>query len=109
MTCTICGDDYKNWYYTNYQSLEKHFDQTHFLCKNKGCLKSLFVAFKTKDELATHNVLFHQKTGTDKKKLETQQLLGFNSFGPNSNKDKKNEEIKFKDEEAIDFGWYINF
>lgn len=108
MTCTICGDDYKNWYYANYESLETHFDKTHFLCKNKGCLKSLFVAFKTEDELATHAYLFHQKGAVDKKIAEEQTLLGFNSFGPNSRKNKEKEEIKFKDQEAIDFGWYFS-
>ena len=108
MTCTICGDDYKNWYYSDYKSLEKHFDRTHFLCKNKQCLKSLFVAFKTEDELATHNYMVHQKGGFDaSKKVEESKLLGFNSFGPNSHKSRY-EEIKFKDEEAIDFSWYFS-
>ena len=67
MTCTICGDDYKNWYYTSYESLEKHFDKTHYLWKNKNWLKSLFVAFRTEDELAFHNYMLHQKGNVDKK------------------------------------------
>lgn len=67
MTCMICGDDYRNWYYSSYESLEKHFDKTHYLCKNKNCLKSLFIVFRTEDELSLHNYMLHQKGNVDKK------------------------------------------
>lgn len=110
MTCVLCGEDYKNWQYQNYESLEKHFDKTHFLCKNKTCLKSLFVAFRTEEELSYHNYMLHQKGGSDKKKQDDLNLLGFtsDSKGYNAKEGKREEEIKFKDDEAIDFSWYFS-
>jgi hypothetical protein len=108
MNCPICGDEYKNWYYQNYKSLETHFDKTHYLCKNKQCLKSLFVAFRTEEELSQHNFLLHQKGG-DKKQQEEFNLLGFttDNSGNVVGGKKRDEEIKFKDDEAIDFSWYF--
>lgn len=106
MTCPICGDDYKNWYYPNYKALEKHFDKTHYLCKNKKCLEGLFVAFRTEDELSQHNYILHQKGGVDKKKQDEFNLLGFTTDDTGKMRGgKRDEEIKFKDEEAIDFSW----
>ena len=122
MTCSLCGDDYKNWYYSDYKSLEKHFDATHYLCKNKQCLKSLFIVFRTESELAYHHLKLHQNKHDDHKGKEdilnsspdgahadvfSENLLGFTCFddGPSSKGSGKREEIKFKDEEAIDFGW----
>lgn len=106
MVCQICGDEYKNWYYQNYTSLEKHFDKTHYLCKNKNCLKNLFVAFRTEEELSYHNYMLHQKGGVDKKKQSEWNLLGFTTDDIGRIKGtRKSEEIKFNDEEAIDFSW----
>lgn len=105
MTCSICGDEYKNWYYKDYKSLENHFDKTHYLCKNKNCLKSLFVAFRTEEELSYHNYMLHQKGGG---KRQDDTLLGFKMNDDGTSKGKDTEEIKFKDEEAVDFGWYFS-
>lgn len=106
MTCPICGDEYKNWHYQNYPSLERHFDKTHYLCKNKNCLKNLFVAFRTEEELAYHNYMLHQRGGGDKKFQEDRNLLGFTTEDVGKVKGgKRDEEIKFKDAEAVNFGW----
>ena len=106
MTCPICGDEYKNWYYENYQSLERHFDATHYLCKNKNCLKNLFIAFRTEEELAQHNYMLHQRGGQDKKLMEERNLLGFTTDDEGNIKGgRRDEDIVFKDEEAINFGW----
>ena len=55
-----------------------------------------------------HNYLLHQKGG-DKKKQEDLNLLGFTTDDAGNMKGGKDkEEIKFKDEEAIDFSWYFS-
>lgn len=49
--------------------------------------------------------MLHQRGGIDKKKHEEANLLGFK--GQDSKAAEKAKEIKFKDEEAMDFGWFV--
>ena len=46
-TCHLCGEKHKQLYYKDYASLEKHFDLTHFLCKDEICRASNYIVFKT--------------------------------------------------------------
>lgn len=46
--------------------------------------------------------MYHQRGGMDKLKHEEVNLLGFES---NIKTGEKVEEIKFRDSEAMDFGW----
>jgi len=73
--------------------------------KTKAASNSLFVAFRTEEELSQHNFMLHQRGGVDKKKHEEANLLGFKTGGK---ADSKAEEIKFKDDEAMDFEWYFS-
>lgn len=54
--CYLCEDEKNRWhYYKNYSSLEKHFEKSHFICKEQSCKQITFVAFKTERELQLHN------------------------------------------------------
>ena len=50
-TCHLCGERYKYTYYEDYESLEKHFEQSHYSCPYDYCKKKCFVVFKTAEEL----------------------------------------------------------
>jgi len=64
------------------------------------------VAFRTEEELSYHNYILHQKGGVDKKKQEEFNLLGFKADDTGKPKGERNsEEIKFNDDEAVDFSW----
>ncbi|KAJ4782684.1 zinc ion binding/nucleic acid binding protein [Rhynchospora pubera] len=60
-TCHICQRQHPGQYdyYRNYDDLEVHFRQEHFLCENEECLAKKFVVFQNEQELKRHNALEH--------------------------------------------------
>ena len=60
LTCHLCGDYHKNVYYKEYESLEKHFAQTHFLCPYEQCKLKCYVAFQTENEMKAHINIVHR-------------------------------------------------
>lgn len=59
--CHICDrqNQGKQQYYVNYDSLEEHFRQAHFLCLDKDCLEKKFVVFDTEMDLKAHQLETH--------------------------------------------------
>ncbi|WOL10238.1 hypothetical protein Cni_G18992 [Canna indica] len=60
-TCHICQRQHPGQfdYYRDYNDLEMHFRQEHFLCENEACLEKKFVVFQTEPEMKRHNTLEH--------------------------------------------------
>ncbi|XP_062004332.1 uncharacterized protein LOC133721666 [Rosa rugosa] len=60
-TCHICQRQCPGQYeyYSNYDNLEIHFQQAHFLCKDDACLTKKFVVFATESEMKRHNAKEH--------------------------------------------------
>ncbi|KAG1371408.1 E3 ubiquitin-protein ligase ZNF598 [Cocos nucifera] len=60
-TCHICQRQHPGQYdyYRNYDDLEMHFRQEHFLCENEACLAKKFVVFQTEAEMKRHNTIEH--------------------------------------------------
>lgn len=60
-TCHICQRRHPEHfeYYRNYNDLEAHFSQEHFLCENGDCLAKKFVVFASESELKRHNAIEH--------------------------------------------------
>ncbi|PKA54712.1 hypothetical protein AXF42_Ash000547 [Apostasia shenzhenica] len=60
-TCHICQRQHPGQYdyYRNYDDLESHFRQEHFLCENDACLAKKFVVFQTEAEMKRHNAIEH--------------------------------------------------
>ncbi|XP_010938163.1 uncharacterized protein [Elaeis guineensis] len=60
-TCHICQRQHPGQYdyYRNYDDLEMHFRQEHFLCENETCLAKKFVVFQTEAEMKRHNTIEH--------------------------------------------------
>ncbi|KAI4340984.1 hypothetical protein MLD38_025767 [Melastoma candidum] len=60
-TCFICQRQHPGQYeyFKNYDDLEIHFRQEHFLCEDEDCLAKKFVVFKSEAEMKRHNTLEH--------------------------------------------------
>ncbi|KAH9303106.1 hypothetical protein KI387_014689, partial [Taxus chinensis] len=60
-TCHICQRRNPGHYeyFQNYNDLEAHFSQDHFLCENPDCLAKKFVVFVSESELKRHNAIEH--------------------------------------------------
>lgn len=61
--CHIC--DRRNagrqqQYYVDYNSLEKHFRDDHFLCSDRECLEKKFVVFESEIDLKAHQLEAHR-------------------------------------------------
>lgn len=55
--CHLClKKGIQRQYYANYDSLEKHFKQDHYLCMYKECLDNKFVVFDSDIDLKAHEV-----------------------------------------------------
>ena len=71
--CDLCErQERPNQYFRHYQSLEKHFDQQHFLCHDVQCLQARFMAFENEIDLRHHERQVHggTSTGTNSIQLE---------------------------------------
>ncbi|KAJ7977727.1 Zinc finger protein [Quillaja saponaria] len=60
-TCHICQRQHPGHYeyYKNYDDLEIHFRQEHFLCEDEACLCKKFVVFQSEAEMKRHNTIEH--------------------------------------------------
>ncbi|KAI4349787.1 hypothetical protein L6164_010343 [Bauhinia variegata] len=60
-TCHICQRQHPGHYeyYKNYDDLEIHFRQEHFLCEDEACLAKKFVVFQSEAEMKRHNTVEH--------------------------------------------------
>ncbi|KAK1437206.1 hypothetical protein QVD17_02994 [Tagetes erecta] len=59
--CHICQrqNPGKYEYYRNYDDLEIHFRQEHFLCEDEACLSKKFIVFTSEAEMKRHNAQEH--------------------------------------------------
>ncbi|KAL6198300.1 hypothetical protein ACLB2K_028092 [Fragaria x ananassa] len=55
--CSNFGEQYE--YHRNYNDLEEHFYQGHFLCEEEFCLEKKFVVFRSEAELKKHSNMEH--------------------------------------------------
>ncbi|KAJ4414982.1 hypothetical protein N0V85_002909 [Neurospora sp. IMI 360204] len=59
--CFICDrrDSRQPHYYRNYEALEEHFKQDHFICQERECLEKKFVVFDSELDLKAHQLSEH--------------------------------------------------
>ena len=59
--CFICDrrDSRQPHYFLDYEHLEKHFANDHFLCLDKDCLEKKFVVFESEMDLKAHQLSEH--------------------------------------------------
>ncbi|XP_072978448.1 uncharacterized protein [Typha angustifolia] len=60
-TCHLCQRQHPGQYdyYRNYDDLEMHFRQEHFLCEDEACLAKKFIVFQSEAEMKRHNAIEH--------------------------------------------------
>ncbi|KAM6597708.1 hypothetical protein CsatA_008232 [Cannabis sativa] len=61
-TCHICQRQQipGNFdYFKNYDYLENHFREAHFLCEDEACLAKKFIVYSTESEMKRHNAKEH--------------------------------------------------
>eukprot|EP01121_Diplochlamys_sp_Union-15-3_P000412 TRINITY_DN10385_c0_g1_i1.p1 TRINITY_DN10385_c0_g1~~TRINITY_DN10385_c0_g1_i1.p1 ORF type:complete len:644 (-),score=90.24 TRINITY_DN10385_c0_g1_i1:93-1952(-) len=63
ITCYLCeAENIQFQYFNNYDHLESHFNDSHFLCKHPVCLEKKFVVFKSELDLKGHRVSVHRNS-----------------------------------------------
>ena len=75
--CFLCDrrDSRQPHYYRDYDSLEKHFQTEHFLCKDRECLEKKFVVFESEMDLRAHTVGEHSGgAGRDARRVDMSQF-----------------------------------
>ncbi|GLT96496.1 hypothetical protein SLE2022_141120 [Rubroshorea leprosula] len=77
-------------YYRDYDDMEIHFRQEHFLCEDKDCLSKKFVVFSTNSELKRHTAMEHGRRKSRSKRNAT--LLIPVSFQYRRGYDEQNHE-----------------
>jgi hypothetical protein len=61
-TCHLCErSGLPRTYYQNYDALEVHFGEAHYLCKEPACRAKTFVVFSTDVALQTHTANVHAR------------------------------------------------
>ncbi|CAK7245118.1 MAG: hypothetical protein STHCBS139747_006687 [Sporothrix thermara] len=62
--CFICDrrDSRQPHYYRNYNELEKHFRNDHYICSDRECLEKKFVVFEAELDLKAHQLSEHGNT-----------------------------------------------
>lgn len=85
--CHVCKkQEIENQFFKNYKSLERHFDQQHFLCHDVQCLSARFIVFENEIDLRGHEMSVHggSSTGSTKINLEFRtRRVGYDGSGLN--------------------------
>ncbi|KAI9281814.1 hypothetical protein BY458DRAFT_552596 [Sporodiniella umbellata] len=67
--CHLCvKKGVKDQYFKDYEELENHFDEHHYLCKNTNCMEDKFVVFNDEIELKAHEINEHPSASTRQKR-----------------------------------------
>ncbi|KAK7269567.1 hypothetical protein RIF29_22299 [Crotalaria pallida] len=76
-TCHICQRRHPGQYeyYKNYDDLEIHFRQEHFLCEDEACLAKKFIVFQSEQEMKRHNAIEHGGRMSRSKRNAALQIL----------------------------------
>ncbi|KAI9304703.1 hypothetical protein BJ944DRAFT_202278 [Cunninghamella echinulata] len=62
--CHICvRNGIRHQYYADYNGLEKHFRNDHYLCMYRECLDQKFIVFESELDLKAHEVEIHGASG----------------------------------------------
>jgi len=80
--CHVCDKQgLANQYFRNYDSLEKHFDKRHFLCKDPQCLAARFMVFENEIDLRAHELSVHGGTSSGSTKIQLEFRIRREGYG----------------------------
>lgn len=100
-------------YYKDYNSLELHFNKSHFLCPYDECKSKCYVAFQTENEVKAHLEIVHTRSGKQSTIVNANALLGFGmkdddeSTHDSRQHKKPIRKFELKDKEGVDFYFYF--
>ncbi|KAK9136576.1 hypothetical protein Sjap_007170 [Stephania japonica] len=88
-TCHICQRQNTGQYeyYKDYDDLETHFRQQHFLCEDEACLAKKFIVFVSESEMKRHNALEHGGNMSRAKRNAALQIPTSFRYRPINNED----------------------
>ncbi|KAG5520070.1 hypothetical protein PMAC_001146 [Pneumocystis sp. 'macacae'] len=75
--CHVCDQmagQLKHQYYLDYDSLEKHFQNDHYMCSEIECLEKRFVVFGTEFDLRAHQLEVHKNNLSSKALKEAKRI-----------------------------------
>ncbi|KAL2017199.1 hypothetical protein VTK56DRAFT_2519 [Thermocarpiscus australiensis] len=77
--CFICDrrDSRQPHYYLDYNALEEHFKQAHYLCPDRECLEKKFVVFESEMDLKAHQLSEHGSSLSRGREARTVDLSNF--------------------------------
>lgn len=96
LTCHLCDEVYKNMYYSDYPSLERHFSKSHYICPYDECKSKCYVAFETENEVKAHLEIKHQRGRTQTSNVNATALLGFKGAEDEEDKFTRKKVVKEK-------------
>jgi hypothetical protein len=112
LTCHLCDDFYKSYYYSDYPSLEKHFNQSHYLCPYEDCKNKCYVAFQSQNELKAHTEMVHTARGNKVASHNVNSWLNFKDDDEDSGVGRRPKVQKprneLKDKEGVDFSFFFS-
>ncbi|CAA20857.2 ubiquitin-protein ligase E3 involved in rescue of stalled ribosomes Hel2 [Schizosaccharomyces pombe] len=69
-------------YFKNYDSLERHFEKDHYICRERECLERKFVVFGTEIDLKAHQLDEHPHNFTQRELREARRIIPQFSYDP---------------------------
>ncbi|KAG5440780.1 hypothetical protein PCK2_000216 [Pneumocystis canis] len=75
--CHVCDQiagKIKHQYYLNYDSLERHFREDHYICPETECLEKRFIVFGTEIDLKVHQLEVHKNNLSSKALKEAKKI-----------------------------------
>lgn len=72
--CDQIAGQLKHQYYLNYDALEKHFRNDHYICSEIECLEKRFVVFGTEFDLRAHQLEAHKNNLSSKALKEAKRV-----------------------------------
>ncbi|KAF9220168.1 hypothetical protein BS17DRAFT_715431 [Gyrodon lividus] len=73
--CFICKrNEIRDQYFQNYESMEQHFAQAHFVCTNSVCQAQKFVVFGSALDLKAHQVEVHGADMSSRDKKDARRV-----------------------------------
>ncbi|MCO5549720.1 hypothetical protein L7F22_003193 [Adiantum nelumboides] len=84
--CFICkrNEETRDEYQRDYNALEKHFRQKHFLCESKQCLEQKFVVFESELDFKAHQVAEHGTELSSREKRDALRVTANFHYDPNN-------------------------
>lgn len=105
--CFICEKQHPGQYdyFRNYNDLESHFRQEHFLCENENCLEEKFIVFQTEAEMKRHNTLKHAGNMSRSQRNAALQIPTSFTYRRNEQEQRRRRERGHRNDHHIEFNY----